>query len=339
MHVPGVRPRRGRTPAGAPRPPGVRAGVRAFAAVRPDVNVDERGFVGPGHAKLVGEHAHGALAGDRVRRREVDQVRRVDRERGDPVAVEAVAEGRQLAGRRSRRRHDVGLSLNTWSAEAPIAAARSAARTMPGPRGRWAPSRRPFGSIHPKTSRDGPARPPAARAPGARPMTRGDGLRDLRPRSAPSSTSGASDPRPPRRPTAPTTATRLAAPSGGRFGAVRATWTSWSTPGSWRRATALEAFAARSDRMGACTVARGPRARGWGLAPEPGGGAWPHDGEPSRPPWPGWASSPRSERCSGRTSWTGASRSFPRGAASGRRPARFLRERVFTEDRDYRRRK
>ena len=46
-----------------------------------------------------------------------------------------------------RRCHEVGLSLKTWSADAPISAARSAALTMPCPSGRCAPRRRPFGSI------------------------------------------------------------------------------------------------------------------------------------------------------------------------------------------------
>ena len=79
---------------------------------------------------------------------EVDEVRGMDRERGDVVLDEAVPEGGQLSrGSVGRRRQDVGLSVKTCSADAPILAARSAARTMPGPRGRWAPSRRPFGSI------------------------------------------------------------------------------------------------------------------------------------------------------------------------------------------------
>ena len=50
-------------------------------------------------------------------------------------------------GRAARRRHVAGLSVNTWSADAPISAARFAAQTMPLPSARWAPSGAPFGSI------------------------------------------------------------------------------------------------------------------------------------------------------------------------------------------------
>ena len=51
------------------------------------------------------------------------------------------------AGGAARRRQAVGLSANTWSASAPISCARSTALTMPRPSGRWAPRRRPSGSI------------------------------------------------------------------------------------------------------------------------------------------------------------------------------------------------
>ena len=51
------------------------------------------------------------------------------------------------AGGAARRRHAVGLSAKTWSASAPISCARSTALTMPRPSGRWAPRRRPSGSI------------------------------------------------------------------------------------------------------------------------------------------------------------------------------------------------
>ncbi len=50
------------------------------------------------------------------------------------------------SGSSARRRHAVGLSAKSWRLSAPIARARSAARTIPCPRGRCAPSRRPPGS-------------------------------------------------------------------------------------------------------------------------------------------------------------------------------------------------
>jgi hypothetical protein len=51
------------------------------------------------------------------------------------------------AGGAARRFQAVGLSPKIWSAVAPISAARSAALTIPLPSGRWAPRRRPSGSI------------------------------------------------------------------------------------------------------------------------------------------------------------------------------------------------
>ena len=122
-------------------------GRRALAPVRPDVDVDEPRPVQLGHAQLVGQDVHGPPVRLGVRAGEVDEVGGMDRERGDAVAGEPLPERRQLARGRGRRRHEVGLSLKTWSADAPISAARSAALTMPCPSGRCAPSRRPFGSI------------------------------------------------------------------------------------------------------------------------------------------------------------------------------------------------
>ena len=122
-------------------------GRRAIAPVRPDVDVDEPRPVQLGHAQLVDQDVHGPPVRLGVRAGEVDEVGGMDRERGDAVTREAIPERRQLQRRRGRRRHEVGLSLKTWSADAPISAARSAALTMPCPSGRWAPSRRPFGSI------------------------------------------------------------------------------------------------------------------------------------------------------------------------------------------------
>ncbi len=51
------------------------------------------------------------------------------------------------AGGFARRRQAVGLSVKICSAVAPISLARSTARTIPLPSGRWAPRRRPSGSI------------------------------------------------------------------------------------------------------------------------------------------------------------------------------------------------
>ena len=50
-------------------------------------------------------------------------------------------------GGAARRRQAVGLSLKTWSVSSPISWARSTARTIPWPSGRWAPTRRPSGSM------------------------------------------------------------------------------------------------------------------------------------------------------------------------------------------------
>src|SRR3989337_824344 len=48
-----------------------------------------------------------------------------------------------------RRCQAVGLSAKTWMAVAPISTARLAARTMPAPRGRWAPIRGSSGDTAP----------------------------------------------------------------------------------------------------------------------------------------------------------------------------------------------
>ena len=50
-------------------------------------------------------------------------------------------------GGSARRRQAVGLSVQIWSASAPISWARSTARTMPVASGRWAPMRRWSGGI------------------------------------------------------------------------------------------------------------------------------------------------------------------------------------------------
>ena len=72
----------------------------------------------------------------------------MDGERRDLRPRPAARGTRAISGDGSaRRRQAVGLSLKIWSAVAPISAARSAALTMPSAEARWAPRRRPSGSI------------------------------------------------------------------------------------------------------------------------------------------------------------------------------------------------
>ena len=96
----------------------------------------------------------------------------MDRDRGDVVGREP-RRGTRAArrGGSGRRRHAAGLSVNTWIADAPISAARSAALTMPSPSGRWAPIRRPFASIGRRVS--------GGRARGSRPRLAAHGRGDL----------------------------------------------------------------------------------------------------------------------------------------------------------------
>ena len=123
------------------------AGRRALAPVRADVDVDEPRPVQLGHAQLVGEDVHRPPVRLVVRAGEVDEVRGVDRERGDAVPGEAIPERRQLRGGRrapapgggvvaehlERGRADLGRAVGGLDHAVPS--------------GRCAPSRRPFGSI------------------------------------------------------------------------------------------------------------------------------------------------------------------------------------------------
>src|SRR6476646_6486622 len=96
----------------------------------------------------------------------------------------------------ARRCQAVGLSQKTWRAVAPISAARAAAFTIPSPIGRWAPSRRPSGSMAAilagghllGSPDDGPATRPglaARRGAVAAPESRGEGRPVVLPRRPP----------------------------------------------------------------------------------------------------------------------------------------------------------
>ena len=62
-------------------------------------------------------------------------------------STQSIAERPELGRGSARRRQAVGLSVKICSASAPISWARSTAFTIPPPSGRWAPSRRPSGSM------------------------------------------------------------------------------------------------------------------------------------------------------------------------------------------------
>ena len=64
-----------------------------------------------------------------------------------PYAASRLRNSGSSFGGAVRRRHAVGLSEKIWIASAPISCARSTAFTIPVPSGRWAPRRRPSGSI------------------------------------------------------------------------------------------------------------------------------------------------------------------------------------------------
>ena len=113
------------------------------------MDVDEAGAVRRGDPHLLGQDRDGLLAEAVLRTGEVDQVRRMDRDRPDIELGDAGPELRQLGGGSVRRRQDVGLSAKTWRARAPMTRARSTALTIPSPSGRCAPSRRPSGRDRP----------------------------------------------------------------------------------------------------------------------------------------------------------------------------------------------
>ena len=88
-------------------------------------------------------------------------------------------------GGAARRRQAVGLSAKIWSAVAPISCARSTALTMPRPNGRWAPRRRPSGSIRGMVRRaDAAPRWPGRSRP-SRDYRRPDAVRSVAARAVP----------------------------------------------------------------------------------------------------------------------------------------------------------
>ena len=117
--------------------------------------------------QVAGEDLHRAPEEVLLGPGEVDQVRGVDGDRPDVELGQASPEAAARPAARRRRRQAVGLSAKIWSASAPISCARSTALTMPAPRGRWAPRRRPSGSIRGivrrATVEPAPAVPAAAR--------------------------------------------------------------------------------------------------------------------------------------------------------------------------------
>ena len=140
------RPRRGRQrePVGESAGPGLDAGV----TMRPDVDVDEPPEIARGRPQVAREDLDRPLEESSSGPGEVDEVRGVDGDRPDVELGQAGPERGLLARRLDcRRRQAVGLSPKIWSASAPISWARSTALTIPPPRVRWAPSRRPSGSI------------------------------------------------------------------------------------------------------------------------------------------------------------------------------------------------
>ena len=139
--------RRARGP--RPRPSAIagRSGGRAGSSMRTGVDVDEPGRESGRACHVVGEHVDRALVEVGDRAGQVHEIGGVDRHGPDVELGQALAEGRLVLGWRARRCQAVGLSPKIWSAVAPISWARSTALTIPPPRGRWAPSRRPSGSI------------------------------------------------------------------------------------------------------------------------------------------------------------------------------------------------
>ena len=125
--------------------------------------------------QVAGEDRHGATEEVLLDPGEVHEVRGMDRDRRDVVAPRGgpgTPAARPAAA--ARRRHAVGLSTKTWIALAPISWARSTALTMPLPSGRWAPRRRPSGSIR-----------GIVRRAAVRPRPSAGSLRDARSRRAP----------------------------------------------------------------------------------------------------------------------------------------------------------
>ena len=122
-------------------------GRRAVAPVRPDVQVEE-----PRPVRWATRSSLASTSTER-RARSGSGPARFTRygawiaSGAMPCSASRSRNAGELDRQTRRRCHEVGLSVKTWSADAPISAARSAAFTMPCPSGRCAPSRRPFGSI------------------------------------------------------------------------------------------------------------------------------------------------------------------------------------------------
>ena len=216
------------------------------------------------------------------------------------------------------------MSVNTWIASTPIAAARSAARSMPWPRGRWAPRRRPFASI-------GRKRTGAAAAPTYTGDVDADLLAGLRA-------------------LVDTNRLRIVARVGARPASLDdlAMELRQPVPSVARQVDVLMAaglvertgdrndtLRARWDRVGELAKALATLEGDATGAGEADGGAWPHDGETLAETLDRMGATPDEARVLRSFLVDGRLETIPAQHRKRQVVLRFLLERVFTEDREY----